>query len=182
MRKCLKCGLEYSDDSQICRACGAILDEGDALAETTPFEPAAQSPWLPDDDENPIAARAPGDWICPRCDARVPANFDVCWNCRAATSPPEKPAAPAAAPDYPRRQCSACGSTRVIPGASIADTGQYSQGTLAVIVDADPHALIFKNRLRGDLLADVCGDCGHVELRVHNHVELYKHYRSSELP
>jgi hypothetical protein len=206
MRRCPKCGLEYDDDSRICRACGAILDEVDALAETTPFElnAATQSPWLPDDDEElppaepkvepwlpdddeiPLPAAA-GDWICTTCGERVPATFDVCWNCATAERPlaaaPTSAAAPVQSPvevppKYPRRQCTACGSTRIIPSASIADTGQYSQGTLAVVVDADPQAFIFKNRRRGELLADICGDCGRVELRVHNHAELYEHYRS----
>ena len=206
MRRCPKCGLEYVDDSKICRACGAILDDVDALAETTPFEPAATTspwlpddeelppaepkddPWLPEDDEIPLPAPAAGDWICTTCGERVPATFDVCWNCATAESPlaaaltlgvapVQSPVV--AQPQYPRRQCAACGSTRIIPGAAIADTGQYSQGTLAVIVDSDPHALIFKNRRREELLADICGDCGRVELRVQNHDELYNHYRSS---
>ena len=135
MRRCPKCGLEYVDDSKICRACGAILDDVDALAETTPFEPAATTspwlpddeelppaepkddPWLPEDDEIPLPAPAAGDWICTTCGEHVPATFDVCWNCATAESPlaaaltlgvapVQSPVV--AQPQYPRRQCAAC--------------------------------------------------------------------------
>jgi hypothetical protein len=199
MRRCPKCGLQYVDDSKICRACGAILDDVAELPETTTFEPSLQTtaafepiepangpadapidPWLPD-EEIPHAAPPAGEWLCTSCGERVPANFDVCWNCNTAASalPPSTPAPAPAVPAYPRRQCAACGSTRVIPGATIADTGEGSAGALAVIVDANPDALIFKNRLRGELFADVCGDCGYVVLRVPNCGELYEHYRQS---
>jgi hypothetical protein len=45
------------------------------------------------------------------------------------------------------------------------------------VVYGDPEALIFKDRVYGRLKADICGDCGHVELRVENPGELYEHYR-----
>jgi hypothetical protein len=48
-----------------------------------------------------------------------------------------------------------------------------------VVVFGDPGALVFKDRLYGELWADICGDCGHVELRVANPRQLYRHYRKS---
>ena len=57
--------------------------------------------------------------------------------------------------------------------------GEYSGGTLQVVISGDPSALIFKDRLYGELKANICGDCGHVELRVANPKELYRHYRKS---
>ena len=50
---------------------------------------------------------------------------------------------------------------------------------MQVVICGDPSAMIFKDRLYGELKADICGDCGHVELRVANPKELYEHYRKS---
>jgi hypothetical protein len=52
-------------------------------------------------------------------------------------------------------------------------------GDLQVVVYGNPEALIFKDRLYGRLSADICGDCGHVELRFENPEELYQHYRQA---
>ncbi len=59
----------------------------------------------------------------------------------------------------------------------VQDQGESAGGYLRVVVYGDPSALIFKDRLYGQLLADICGDCGHVELHVLNPKELYRHYR-----
>ena len=64
-------------------------------------------------------------------------------------------------------------------GVTVADQGPHSDGRLKVVIYGDPSALIFKDRLYGELKADICGDCGHVELRVANPQELYLHYRKS---
>ena len=37
----------------------------------------------------------------------------------------------------------------------------------------------FKDRMYGVLKADICGECGHVELRVANPRSLYQHYEKS---
>jgi hypothetical protein len=59
------------------------------------------------------------------------------------------------------------------PGTTLFD------GDLKVVIYGNPEALIFKNRLYGKLTADICGDCGHVELRVENPEELYDHYHEA---
>ena len=64
-------------------------------------------------------------------------------------------------------------------GVTVSDQGEYSDGRLKVVVFGDPSALVFKDRLYGELRADICGDCGHVELRVANPEELYGHYRKA---
>jgi DNA-directed RNA polymerase subunit RPC12/RpoP len=76
-------------------------------------------------------------------------------------------------------QCPKCGSSKIIPKARILDQGQHSDGDLKVVIYGNPEALIFKNRLYGKLTADICGDCGHVELRVENPEELYDHYHEA---
>ena len=76
-------------------------------------------------------------------------------------------------------ECSHCGSTRIIPGVNIVDQGEGSDGKLEAVIYGSPQALIFKDRLYGEINADICGECGHIELRVTNPRELYEHYRKS---
>ena len=64
-------------------------------------------------------------------------------------------------------------------GVTIWDQGDASGGKLLVVIPGNPSAMIFKDRLYGELKADICGDCGHVELRVANPQELYRHYQKS---
>jgi ribosomal protein S27AE len=78
-----------------------------------------------------------------------------------------------------RLQCSKCGSTEMIPNADILDQGQGSDRSLQVVVYGNPDALILKDRLYGVLMADICGDCGHADLKVANPEELYEHYLRS---
>ena len=87
--------------------------------------------------------------------------------CRAKNSRRDKP------------QCAKCGSTKIIPQARVLDQRQHSSGDLQLVVYGNPEALIFKDRLYGTLTADICGACGHVELRVENFEELFDHYRQT---
>jgi len=139
------------------------------------------------------------EWICTTCGERVPANFDYCWNCEnsdelatekcTTTAPAETPsvvppiarAAPAAsATRLPKPCCPKCESTQMMSGVTVVDQGQHSSGKLSVVVYGNPEALLFKEALYGELVADVCGSCGYVELRVLNPGELYQ--RSLRLP
>jgi dolichol-phosphate mannosyltransferase len=79
----------------------------------------------------------------------------------------------------PFPQCPKCGSTKLIPNVSIRDQGNDSDGKLSAYVDAEPEAMIFKDRLYSGLIADICGECGHVELRAERPGDLYKHYLQS---
>ena len=74
--------------------------------------------------------------------------------------------------------CPRCGSAKMMLGVTVRDQGEVDT-TLKVVICGDPSALIFKDRLYGELKADICGDCGHVELRVVNPRELYRHHRKS---
>lgn len=56
---------------------------------------------------------------------------------------------------------------------------QYSDGELKVVVYGNPEALFFKDRLFGEIRADICGSCGHIQFHVANPSELYDHYRDS---
>ena len=75
------------------------------------------------------------------------------------------------------RQCSTCGSKRVIPEAKIVDHGYMdSKHDLAIKLHGKPDALIFKDTRKGVLRATVCGQCGNVDLCVENPQELWEVY------
>ncbi|HEX6986717.1 MAG TPA: hypothetical protein VF170_15155 [Planctomycetaceae bacterium] len=78
--------------------------------------------------------------------------------------------------------CLRCGSEKVIPDVPLrdayGDVGAFSR-TASVQVEGAPGAWFFKDAAAGGLHADICGECGHVELRVDNFRELYaKHLKA----
>jgi hypothetical protein len=81
------------------------------------------------------------------------------------------------------RLCTRCGSDRIITGATLrdyyGDTGTWSSPA-RLAVDAKPDALVFKDRSYGDLIMDICGACGHVDVRIENFKELYEKVSQSE--
>jgi hypothetical protein len=78
-------------------------------------------------------------------------------------------------------RCAKCNSARIIPGLHIHDMNFLGEKSHehGVKVDADPNALVFRNTASAYLLADVCADCGHVELRVDDPGALYAAYQQS---
>jgi hypothetical protein len=126
-------------------------------------------------------------WICSKCRQAVPDTLDACWNCGTTrdgfpnptfvkSEPPEPGCEPAAKETVaPEIKCARCGSAKVIPNAP---TQAYLQ-PLMVAVDGNPLALFYKDRLLGEVTADICGDCGHVELHVSNGPQLYERYLCS---
>lgn len=233
MRMCLKCSKKVSDDSKICRDCGAILEDvpDDSMPETDgEWKPSSQlgSPFaakpqetgqeegdeqfvgevVAESDEPAWSDSEASAWKCPQCGEMVPGTFDVCWKCLAtkdgekaeesepvffpedpdASKPDEEPeptelyVEPLAVEEDeeatpPQSACPQCGSAKMMFGVTVRDQGHGSCGTLQVVICGDPRALIFK--LYEKLRANICGDCGHVELRVANPKELYRHYRKS---
>jgi hypothetical protein len=79
----------------------------------------------------------------------------------------------------PDHSCLRCGSDKMVRNARVLDWRDNYTSDLKLVVYGDPEALIFKDRLYGTLTANICGQCGHVELHVENHAELYEHYRKS---
>ena len=133
----------------------------------------------------------------------VPGDFDVCWKCLTTKTgeqaedagellaqvdqndqeaePAVKDAEILEADDEEMTvptECSHCGSSRIIPGVTIVDQGEGSDGKLKAVLFGSPQAVIFKDRLYAEIKADICGHCGHVELRVTNPGELYEHIGS----
>jgi ribosomal protein L40E len=156
--------------------------------------------------ERPVAeSESTGpNWKCSKCGAMVPGDFDVCWKClttkvgeqaedagellaEVGESDQETEAAVEDAETLETddeelavpTECSRCGSTRIMPGVTIVDQGEGSDGKLKAVIFGSPQALIFKDRQYGEIKADICGKCGHIELRVTNPSELYEHYQKS---
>jgi hypothetical protein len=75
-------------------------------------------------------------------------------------------------------KCVKCQSEKLIPQARIID--KMGHGIrLGVKVYENPEALLFKGTHFGELLARICGDCGHVEIYVENPQDLYSTYSDS---
>lgn len=187
MKICPKCSSQSTDEVKICRTCGSILHAvADVLSPCQEEEPCQAPPALP------------SSWNCPQCGESVPIGFEVCWNCGTSedgTPDPDfgknlsadedaqcwtEPNSRPASTKRSMRLCPKCDSSKIIPNVRILDRSEYGDGQLRLAVDANPDALIFKDRLHGQLVADICGDCGYVELKVENPAELYEHYRQSK--
>ena len=137
-------------------------------------------------------------WTCRKCGENVPGNFKVCWKCGTTKEGLEDADFVTELPDGDESvqpevasnfegltesevvsRCAKCGSARIIPGVRLIDQGQGSDGASKVVVFGNPDALVFKDRRYGEVKADICGECGHIELRVSNPRELYEHYIES---
>lgn len=201
---CPKCSKQITDGSKICRQCGAILEE---VEDSPPVEKVMPNPdrWADalagekepvetSDDQDKREEEHGSTWTCGRCGVSVTETFDACWKCGTTrdgledadfvTESPEDveeelPSIEASSepPAVPR--CEKCGSEKIIPDVMLVDQGQGSDGALKVVVFGNPEALLFKDRRYGKVQADICGECGHVELRVINPEELLRHYRES---
>jgi hypothetical protein len=76
--------------------------------------------------------------------------------------------------------CLRCGSTDIARHLRVVDQGHHSDGYLELVAYGDPDAIFFKDPTYGKIYADVCGQCGHVELRIQNPGEIFDQYRRSK--
>ncbi len=200
---CRKCHRAVTGTSRICRACGGIVDE---MPDAPPVTEIVRATEVVEEMPGAESVSACPNWKCRKCGEMVPGNFDVCWKCLTTKAgeqaedagellaqvdqndqeaevvvedaeilEPEADDEELAVPT----ECSRCGSTRIIPGLTIVDQGEGSDGKLKAVILGSPEALIFKDRLYAEIKADICGKCGHIELRVTNPRELYEHYQKS---
>ena len=147
-----------------------------------------------DSDEEEEEDVAPS-WTCVTCSESNPMTFDLCWKCgsgKGEANPGMSEASaepivhetvetqqPEPKPKTQGPRCEKCGSNKIIPGVRLADQGQGSDGKAKLVVFGNPYAVIFKDRRYSEVKANVCGECGHVELRASNPQSLYRHYRQS---
>jgi hypothetical protein len=136
----------------------------EAFAEAPP-PPAAKEPSLPKEVATPKPASNPN--ISSETSTGKNANL-----------PPLDQAKRSTISRPSDRQCPKCGSAKLVLNAMVQGAGQNTN--VRVAVDANPDALIFKERQYAVLLADICGDCGHVELQAQDYRSLYNHYLQSK--
>ncbi|MDC0274403.1 MAG: hypothetical protein P8M30_15105 [Planctomycetaceae bacterium] len=75
--------------------------------------------------------------------------------------------------------CEKCGSEKIIPDVRVVDQGHLSDGNLKAVVHGESVGFFFKERVYGQLIADICGECGHAELKVVNPQHLCRKYQES---
>ena len=76
------------------------------------------------------------------------------------------------------KNCRECGSEKIVPNVRVADKDQSgTKQNLSLVFDESPDALVFKNRLLFDLKANVCGNCGYVQLFAENYKDLWYAYQ-----
>ncbi|MBN2580065.1 MAG: zinc ribbon domain-containing protein [Pirellulales bacterium] len=191
MTICPKCSQQYDDPIKICRRCGAILE---TVKEESPVEAveAKKTPALPPRITPPPPVAGKRSWSCPKCRQPVPNTFEVCWNCgtsRDGLADPHFEKEPAEdvveaievdpsepeTPGHSTLPCPRCGSSQIIPQVRMVDY-MHPDGALCAVVYGNPDAQLFKKGLMGQLAAEICRECGHVELRVENPKELYERY------
>jgi hypothetical protein len=78
--------------------------------------------------------------------------------------------------------CARCGSDKIIPEVPLIDrigTGRGARRAARVEVAGSPGAMLFRDRVLGDLHARICGGCGLTELFTTNAGELFRAYQNS---
>ncbi len=77
--------------------------------------------------------------------------------------------------------CEKCKSDKIIPQAKVIDRGHGNgEMNLMVSVDEDPNAYFFKQRIRSEISAKVCGNCGFIELYTKDYEVLYNAYKNQQ--
>jgi hypothetical protein len=80
------------------------------------------------------------------------------------------------------KPCERCGSDKIIPNVPmwdhIGDMG-IRASPARVEVAGNPTAFIFTDKAVGELVVNICGDCGHAELFVQNARALWDKYEHS---
>jgi hypothetical protein len=76
--------------------------------------------------------------------------------------------------------CNKCGSHKIIKDAQITDFGRGNQiNNLSIQIQKTDRAF-FNTSVTGAILAQICGDCGYLELSVSHAAELYAAYVTSK--
>ena len=73
-------------------------------------------------------------------------------------------------------KCSLCNSSKIMNNVSITDFGHGNvKKNLAVYIQKTDRAF-FNTSIKGEIKAKICGDCGHIELKIGNPKELWDAY------
>ena len=76
--------------------------------------------------------------------------------------------------------CTKCGSDKIMSDVRIVEQGMAGdKNDLSIEFHKKPDAKILKGTQKGTLIANVCGQCGYVELSVGNPKELWDLYKKN---
>ena len=76
-------------------------------------------------------------------------------------------------------KCKKCDSNKIIQNAKIADFGHGNVENNLSIYIQDTDRVFFNKSVKGEILAQVCGNCGDLTLKIQNPNELWKAYTKS---
>jgi len=80
------------------------------------------------------------------------------------------------------KKCLRCGSDKIIPNVPmwdhIGDFGMRASQS-RVEVSGNPDAIVFKDNAVGELFLDICGACGHADVKVSDAGALWAKYEKS---
>tara|TARA_B110000240_G_C13508215_1_gene457538 strand:+ start:3556 stop:3804 length:249 start_codon:yes stop_codon:yes gene_type:complete len=78
-------------------------------------------------------------------------------------------------------KCKICGSIKIIKNTTITD---FSHGNieknLSIYIQKTDNAF-FNKSVKGEIQAQICGDCGNMDLKVRNPKELWEAYLKSKI-
>lgn len=77
-------------------------------------------------------------------------------------------------------KCRLCDSVKIMENMSITDFGHGNvEKNLSVYIQRTDRAFFNKSE-KGEIKAQICGDCGHIDLKVGNPKELWEAYQNSK--
>jgi hypothetical protein len=196
MRKCPKCSAVFDEHLNFCRTCDAMLE---TVVEELPQ--GGDSDKSDKRNENPKVAPRPSVKRTLSASKQSPSRLKElvrsaineledsildAGNKRYGRSNPDDSLTLlnlhrySKAPDRLPGECPKCGSRKKIPNLPVRCKSLDGEGNPSLYIDAVPGAAISEKHPDPLLLADVCGDCGNIELKVQNPQDLYNRYLQSE--
>lgn len=77
-------------------------------------------------------------------------------------------------------ECRKCGSTKIMKDTVISDFVDYGASqNLSVRIQKTDRAF-FNQYAKAEIVSDICGNCGHMELKVANPKELWDAYSKNK--
>ena len=77
------------------------------------------------------------------------------------------------------KSCEKCGSKKIIKGAKIKDFSHANIKRNLIIEIIKSKNFLFKNTEKREVLSDICGNCGRIELYIDDYDELWKIYNGN---
>jgi len=73
-------------------------------------------------------------------------------------------------------KCKKCDSVKIIRDSKITDFGHANIKKNLSIHIKETDSMFFNKSVKGEILADICGSCGNIDLKISNPKELWDAY------